>query len=159
MWDTTTIKQAKEAKMKTTNILLSLAVMGTLTLGFADATNTDAEITQKVQAIKNAPAQERSAMMNELKADMQTMTPEQRKATVQEMQTTMHVDMGSMQTDMSMQHDKMQEHAQTMQTNNSDTMHREQNMNQQQAGHEYTDKAYKQGETFSQENKFFDAKH
>ncbi len=145
--------------MKTTNILLSLAVMGTLTLGFADATNTNAEISQKVQAIKNAPVQDRSAMMNKLKADMQMMTPEQRETTIQEMQTRMHVDMSSVQIDMSTQHEQMQEHAKNMQMNSSDTMQREQNMNQHQAGHEYADKAYKQGETFSQENRFFDVKH
>ena len=139
--------------MKTTNILLSLAVMGTLTLGFADATNTNTEISQKVQAIKDAPVQERSSMMNKLKADMQTMTPEQRNATIQEMQTTMHVDMSSVQTDMSTQHDQMQEHAKNMQMNSSDTMQREQNMNQHQAANEYADKVYDQSETF------FDVKH
>jgi len=135
--------------MKATKILLSIAVMGTLTLGFADATNThtNTQITQKVEAIQNAAPQDRTAMMNELKSQMQNMSQADKTATMKQMKVIPQQHQG-----------KMQEHAQEMQMSHSDNMNREQNMNQHQAGNEYGHSVNEHGGSTSYDSNTFEMK-
>ena len=144
--------------MKATKILLSLVVMGTLTLGFADAntpapTGIDAQIT----AIQTAKPEDRVALMNQFKTQLSTMNAEERSAAISQMQAKMqghmqdhgsdtnHQEGGMGNEGMSekakqmgaMGQNKMQEHAGEMQSNMNEGMNRMQNMNQQQAGNHY----------------------
>ncbi len=114
--------------MNAKKILLSLAVMGTLTLGFADATTPvptgiDAEIT----AIQTAKPEDRVSLMNQFKIQLSNMNAEDRSAAIAQMQ-------GQMQNhqvgDIHEQAHEMGE----MQSNMNEGMNRMQNMNQQQAG-------------------------
>lgn len=126
--------------MNAKKILLSLAVMGTLTLGFADATTPvptgiDAEIT----AIQTAKPEDRVSLMNQFKIQLSNMNAEDRSAAIAQMQGQMQNhqvgDIHEQAHEMGeMQQNRMQEHAGEMQSNMNEGMNRMQNMNQQQAG-------------------------
>ncbi len=141
--------------MNARKILLSLAVMGTLTLGFADAntpiqTGIDAQIT----AIQTAKPEARVALMNQFKTQLSNMNAEDRSAAIAQMQTKMQGYMQEHGTDVNkaegaMNHEgmskqakemgemgqnMMQEHAGEIQSNMNEGMNRMQNMNQQQTG-------------------------
>ena len=76
--------------MKATKILLSLAVMGTLTLGFAQ---TDVSVDVQIQAIQNAAPAERVQLMNEFKTQRSNMNAEDRSAAITQMRTQMQAQM------------------------------------------------------------------
>ena len=116
--------------MKATKIILSLAVIGTLTLGFAA---TDVTIDAQIEAIQSAPASERAELMNEFKTQLSNMNAEDRSAAITQMQE--HGESGEMNHEqMQGRGAQMQEHASEMQMEHSQEMNRMQNMNQQQAG-------------------------
>ena len=144
--------------MNARKILLSLAVMGTLTLGFADAntpvpTGIDAQIT----AIQTAKPEDRVTLMNQFKTELSNMNAEDRSAAIAQMQTQMQGNMQDHGSDTNhpeggmghegmsgqakqmgeMGQNMMQEHAGEMQSNHNEGMNRMQNMNQQQAGNHY----------------------
>jgi len=161
--------------MKATKILLSLAVMGTLTLGFAA---TDVAVDAQITAIQNAPASERVTLMNEFKTQLSNMNAEDRSAAIAQMQTKMQeqmqnhgeagdMDHGQMQTKMQEQmqnrsesgemgREQMQEHASEMQMEHSDEMNRAQNMNQQQAGSQFEHGIENSGGSMNRENVSFE---
>ena len=132
--------------MKASKIILSLALVGTL--GFADAINTNSEISQKIEAIQSSAPQDRTKMMNQLKSEMQNMSPQDRQEVMTQMQTKMNVDMSS-----------MQEHTQKMQMNHNESMNREQHMNQGQAGNEYGHSANEHVGSTSYNSDSFEIKH
>lgn len=144
--------------MNAKKILLSLAVMGTLTLGFADATTPvptgiDAEIT----AIQTAKPEDRVSLMNQFKTQLSNMNAEDRSTAISQMRTKMqghmqehaedtnhregdmsHEGMSEHSQDMNeMGQSQMQEHVGEMQSNHNEGMNRMQNMNQQHAGNHY----------------------
>jgi len=112
-----------------TKSLITLALLGSLTLTLADA-SVDAQIT----AIQNAPAQERVALMNQFKQELATMNAEERSAAISIMQTKMQARQGEHQAQGDMTRMRMQEHAGEMQMEQNGQMSQMQNMNQHQAG-------------------------
>jgi len=129
--------------MKITNIALSLALIGTLSLGMAEETtvNVDAQIAE----IQAAPAQERVKLMNEFKQQLANMNEADRAAAIEQLQTRMHTRMQSATaqgtTDATQTRTRMQtrtqEHAQEMQMQVTEQMNQMQHMNQNQAGHQF----------------------
>ena len=71
-------------------ITTTLIVLGTLTLGLADA-NIDTQISQ----IRNAPAQDRVKMMNEFKQQMATMNKEDRSEAISRLQVQRRSEQGN----------------------------------------------------------------
>ncbi len=146
--------------MKTTNILLSLAVIGTLTLGFAQ---TDSAINETVtvhkEAMKNATPEQRTELMNQFKEKMQNMSAEDRSAAMEQMQNEM-AELGVVAQDMKgdaqamgeVAKQRAQEHAQEMQMEHSQEMNRAQNMYQQQAGSQFGHDMQKDGGSINMEN-------
>jgi len=130
--------------MKVTKIILSFAVMGTLTLGFAATTPT---IDAQIQAIQNASASERVQLMNEFKTQLSNMNAEDRSAAITEMRTQMQngTESGGMNREQMQEHAQemqvhgadAQEHVAEMQMEHGEEMNRVQNMNQQQAGSQF----------------------
>ncbi|MDQ7068402.1 MAG: hypothetical protein Q9M40_10765 [Sulfurimonas sp.] len=124
--------------MKATKTVLSLAVMGTLTLGFAEVTTT---IDAQIQAIQDAPASERVELMNEFKTQLSTMNEQERSEAIAQMRTQMQAKMQEHSESGEMNHEQMRtqtrEHAGEMQMEHSEEMNRMQNMNQQQAGSQF----------------------
>ena len=118
--------------MKATRTLLSLAVMGTLTLGFADAS-----IDAPIAAIQAAPSSERVELMNEFKTQLSNMNAEDRSAAIAQMRTQMQAQVQNHDGSGEMVRERAQEHAQEMQMEHSEEMERMQNMNQQQAGSQF----------------------
>jgi len=118
--------------MKATRTLLSLAVMGTLTLGFADAS-----IDAPIAAIQAAPSSERVELMNEFKTQLSNMNAEDRSAAIAQMRTQMQAQVQNHDGSGEMVRERAQEHAQEMQMEHSEEMEHMQNMNQQQAGSQF----------------------
>jgi len=120
--------------MKATKILLSLVMMGTLTLGFAAE---DITIDVQIQAIQDATPAERVQLMNQFKIQVSNMNAEDRSAAIAQMQAQMqnHGVSGELSHEqMQGTGVRMQEHAAETQMEHSEEMNRMQNMNQQQAG-------------------------
>ena len=142
MCDTTTIK-TKDYTMKTTNILLSLAVMGTLTLGFAQENSAiDEAVSVHKEAMQTASPETRAELMNRVKEKIASMTPQQREEAMQRMQANMPSDARN----------SMQANATEMRMEHSEDMNRVQNMNQQQAGSQYGHDAREAGGSVNMEN-------
>ncbi|MCW8838830.1 MAG: hypothetical protein OQK11_09025 [Thiovulaceae bacterium] len=79
--------------MKTQNIVVTLMLLGTLTLGLS--TTIDEQIT----AIQNAATQEeRVELMNEFKTDISTLTQEERIEAINQLRTTMQETNSEIQT-------------------------------------------------------------
>lgn len=72
-------------------LLLVLALLGGLTLGFAEDTATEDTVTidEQITQIENAPEQERVQLMNQFKLRIQNMNQEQRDAAITQLQTRM----------------------------------------------------------------------
>ncbi len=103
-------------------VTLALALLGTLTLGFAEqGTSIDAQI----EAIKAAPAQERVQLMNAFKTKLATMNEADRNEAISKLQTKAQT---QTQTRTRMQEMQMQQNKDMMNT---------QNMNQNQAAKQY----------------------
>ncbi|MCJ7765019.1 MAG: hypothetical protein MUP09_03680 [Thiovulaceae bacterium] len=66
--------------MKAITLSAALMLLGSLTLGMADAT-----IDEQITAIKNAPAQERVQLMNQFKERLATMNASEREAAIKQM--------------------------------------------------------------------------
>ncbi len=71
-------------------ITTTLMVLGTLTLGLADA-NIDAQISE----IRNAPAQDRVKLTNEFKQQIATMNKEDRSEAISKLQVQMRSEQGN----------------------------------------------------------------
>jgi len=78
--------------MKTTKILVSLAVVGFLTTGFAEdnAQQQNDQIAQQVAAIQEASPEDGATLMNEVKQNIASMDAEQRDAAIATVQSHMH---------------------------------------------------------------------
>lgn len=134
--------------MKATKIILSLAMIGTFTLGFAA---TDVTIDAQIQEIQSAPASERVELMNELKTQLSNMNAEDRSAAITQMQE--HGESGEMNHEqMQGRGAQMQEHASEMQMEHGNEMNRMQNMNQQQAGSQLGHKNSRSGGSSNMQN-------
>ncbi|SFV53771.1 hypothetical protein MNB_SM-4-396 [hydrothermal vent metagenome] len=111
-------------------ITLTLVLLGGLTLGLADATDTQTNE-------KSLQTQERIQNMNEMKEKISLMTPEAREIALQEMSKHMSSDM---QNSVYMGEDKqaqIKEYAGEMQMQNIREITQDQNMNQQQVANQY----------------------
>ena len=140
--------------MKTTNILLSLAVMGTLTLGFAASdTAINETVAAQQEAMQNATPEERAALMNQLKEQLHNMSAEDRAAAMEQMQANGAQNIGEMR-EMGQEHrqEMQMEHAQEMTMEHAQEMNRAQNMNQQQAGSQYAHENERGGGSIITEN-------
>jgi hypothetical protein len=115
-----------------TKSLITLALLGSLTLTLADA-SIDVQIT----AIQNAPAQERVELMNQFKQQLATMNAEDRSAAISAMQTKMQARQDENHAQRDMTRVRMQEHAGEMQMEQNGQMSQMQNMNQHQAGEQF----------------------
>lgn len=136
--------------MKFTRITLSVALLGALTVGMANA-----DVDAQIEAIKAAPAEKRVEMMNEFKQKLATMNQADRADAIAQMQEKMHgqaqgaQDFGSMTQeqahdakdqgrDMGEQtHARAQEMAQEHQMQTNEQMNQMQNMNQSHAGDQF----------------------
>jgi len=134
--------------MKATKIIVSLAVMGTLTLGFTAEDATETTDTQ-------VSTEQRVEQMNEMKVKLMDMAPSDRQAAMQDMQADMPADMKEqMETRMEQMQEKvsemqanagerqdrgaeMKEHALEMQAEHSQELNEYQNMNQNQIRQEF----------------------
>lgn len=115
--------------MKARNILLSLVVMGSLNLGFAeDTVSPEMNVDAQIENIQSAPAEERVKLMNEFKQKLMQMNADERNEAIATLQTKMQ---DAPQVN-------MQERTQMMQANNNEEMTRMQNMNQQQVGNQFS---------------------
>jgi hypothetical protein len=134
--------------MKASNILLSLVVMGTLNLGFAqDTVSVDVDV--QIETIQSAPAEERVQLMNEFKQKLMQMNADERNAAIATLQTKMQNESSNMQNESSNMQN-IQVRSQTMQSNYNEDMVRMQNMNQQQVGNQFsTQSSFNGGSTTS----------
>lgn len=103
--------------------LLTLALLGGLTLSFAeDALTVDEQITE----IQNAPQQERVQLMNQFKLRVANMNQEQREEAIQQLQQRMRT-----QTRQGIDAEK------EMQMQQSQEMLKMQNMNQHRVANQF----------------------
>ncbi|MDF1878619.1 hypothetical protein JHD46_03085 [Sulfurimonas sp. SAG-AH-194-C20] len=129
--------------MKATKIILSLVVMGTLTLGFAQTDSAINEtLTSNQEAMQNAKPEDRAELMNQFKEKIAQMSPEDKAAMLEQIQSKMPTGTQN----------QMQEHATEMQMEHSDDMNRAQNMNQQQAASQFGHDNEAAGGSFNREN-------
>lgn len=68
--------------MKLSKSIFSILLLGSLTLSFSDMS-----IDAQIQEIKNAPAQERVKLMNQLKTQLADMNAEQRSEAISQLRT------------------------------------------------------------------------
>ena len=136
--------------MKITNIALSLALIGTLSLGMAEETTASAETTTttettvsvdtEIAEIQAAPAQERVKLMNQFKQKLANMNEADRAAAIEQLQTSMQATRaqgdGSMGS-MTQTRTRTQAHAQEMQMQTNEQMIQMQNMNQNRVGNQF----------------------
>ena len=148
--------------MKISNIALSLALIGTMSLGMAEDTTASVETTTttettvsvdaQIAEIQAAPAQERVELMNQFKQRLANMNQEERAAAITALQEKMQASgkaFGSQtRTDAQMAKEntkamgemtsmRAKEHAQEMQIQNSEEINQMQNMNQHQTANQF----------------------
>jgi cell division protein FtsX len=144
--------------MKLSNIALSLALIGTMSLGMAEETTTSAETTTttettvnvdtEIAEIQAAPAQERVRLMNQFKQRLATMNEADRAAAIEQLQTRMQTRtqdataeneeaVQAMTQTRTRTQTRTQEHAQEMQMQTNEQMIQMQNMNQNRAGNQF----------------------
>jgi chromosome segregation ATPase len=119
--------------MKFSNIVLSLIVLGTVSLVTAqelEGTSIDAEIA----AIQAAPAQERVELMNQLKQKLANMNEADRMSAIKHLQAQMDTRRSNKVKRASVEIAQTQVHIQEMQTQANEYMSQIQNMNQKQIG-------------------------
>jgi hypothetical protein len=140
--------------MKITNIALSLALIGTMSLGMAedatvsaetttttDTTTTSTETTvsvdAQIEAIQTAPAQERVRLMNQFKERLMQMNEADRSAAIAQMQSAMGdaQNIATTAQDMGTQRAlRANQKAQNLQMEATQTAAQMQNMHQMQVG-------------------------
>ncbi|WP_457746846.1 hypothetical protein [Sulfurimonas sp.] len=143
--------------MKLTNIALSLALMGTLSLGMADdtaTTDTTTSVDAQITAIQEAPAQERVKLMNQFKQKLMNMNEADRTAAIAKLQTKVQTKTQTRVQDATATAEdavktktqtrtqartRAQEMAQDMQLESAQEMNRVQNMNQNQMQNQIMD--------------------
>jgi len=134
--------------MKITNIALSLALLGTLSLGMAEdtatvETSTTVSVDAQIEAIQEAPAQERVRLMNQFKQRLMNMNEADRAAAIEKLQARVQTQTQTRSGDATAQAEdaaktmtqtrtRAQDRVQDMQTENLQEMNRMQNMNQHQ---------------------------
>jgi len=140
--------------MKFTKIVLSLALIGTMSLGMADdiatsstdtittdATTTDTlSVDEQIAAIQEAPAQERVRLMNQFKQRLANMNEEDRVAAIQQLQTQMQArttDMTAQSEDAAQAMTQARTRTQEMQLQTNEEATQMQNMNQNRAGNQF----------------------
>jgi len=131
--------------MKLTNIALSLALIGTMSLGMADdaTTTTTTSVDAQIAAIQAAPAQERVQLMNQFKQRLMNMNETQRSEAIAQLQTAMQTaqDGATTATATAAQtrtqaRTRTQTQAQEQQMQANEQMTQMQNMNQQRFGNQ-----------------------
>ncbi|PHQ56684.1 MAG: hypothetical protein COA30_03905 [Sulfurimonas sp.] len=126
--------------MKATKIIVSLAVMGTLTLGFTAEDATETTDTQ-------VSTEQRVEQMNEMKVKLMNMAPSDRQTAMQDIQADMPADMKEQMevrmeqmqekvSQMQTSSDQSQNHALEMQAEHSQELSAYQTMNQNQVAQE-----------------------
>jgi len=115
-------------------IVTLMAVLGGLTLGLANEA-----IDAQIEAIQNAPAQERVKLMNEFKVDLSKMKQEDRIAAISAMQSKLQVT----KVNMTQNQDSISQ----IQSQENLNMQQMQNMNQKQAGNQFVQGATMPGAT------------
>jgi len=151
--------------MKLTNIALSLALMGTMSLGMADdtvassssssdtttqtqeqsqssdSTTNSSSIDAEIAQIQAAPAAKRVELMNQFKEKLMQMNQEDRMAAISVMRERMQANgsaaMNKAGEQGTMARSRMQEHTQEMQMQASEHMNQMQQMNQNHAGDQF----------------------
>ena len=123
--------------MKIIKIMLSLALLGTLSMSIADDvttdTTTETTVDAQIEAIQEAPAQERVRLMNQFKQRLMEMNEAERVAAIEKLQTTVQTERDSQTHDMLQTHTRVHEHVQDMQTQVTQEMQQHQeHMNQHQ---------------------------
>ncbi|MDF1883178.1 hypothetical protein JHD49_04430 [Sulfurimonas sp. SAG-AH-194-C21] len=127
--------------MKMINILLVLAIIGTLSFA-----QNPSVIDVQIQAIQEAPAAQRVELMNQFKIQLSNMNAEDRTAAIGQMQTKMQTQTHAhSDSNNNMLQVRDQEHAIQMQMNENDDMSKIQNMSQQQAGSQFGHEAQSSG--------------
>ena len=130
--------------MKTTNLVIALAVSGTLTLGVASPTNS---IDAQIEAIKKAEPNKRVQLMNQFKQQLMQMNAQERENALSKMRNEMQEHQENMQNhtemqnhnEMEMEHKNtsfMQEHATEMESHMQDEHDMIQGNHQNQFGNE-----------------------
>jgi 3'-phosphoadenosine 5'-phosphosulfate sulfotransferase (PAPS reductase)/FAD synthetase len=154
--------------MKLKNIVLSLALIGTMNVVMADdaaasttpqsdatqtqintqsAASSNANVDAQIAKIQAAPAAERVKLMNEFKQQLMQMNQSDRVAAITAMQEKMHANIhNETETHMQATHEHMQEHVQEMQMQVNEHMNQMQNMNQHQAGSQFMHNMAEHGE-------------
>lgn len=146
--------------MNTRNILIALAVSGTLTLGVASPTDN---IEAQIEAIKKADPNKRVELMNKFKQELMQMNAEDRQEALSKMRSEMqehqnnmqdsHMEMemeSSHENEMEMDHQNgsnMQEHATEIESHMQDEHDMIQNNFQNQAGNEVGHEIEREGGT------------
>lgn len=105
--------------MRLTNKLVAIAIIGSLTAVFAEAT-----VDEQIQEIKNAPAQERVQLMNQFKVRLRSMNEADREQAISALRT---------QTMQQQQTKNMQEDSQLRERNQIEQMNQVRTMNQWKA--------------------------
>ena len=73
--------------MKLTKITLSVALLGALTAGMAAQTApSQADVDAQIAKIQNAPVQARTALMNQFKSQLSSMSQQDRSAAIAKLQ-------------------------------------------------------------------------
>jgi hypothetical protein len=126
----------KGYKMKITNIALSLALLGTLSLGMADDTTTTTSVDSEIAAIQAAPAQERVQLMNQFKERLASMNEADRAAAITQLRTQMQTQAQDTMAQAEGTAAQTRTQAQEMQMQTNEQMNQMQNMNQQRFGNQ-----------------------
>jgi Mg/Co/Ni transporter MgtE len=145
MCHTTAENKQKESQMTR---LTNFAVAGVLIFGvaaFADQEITTASIETQIEAIKQAPKEERANLMNQLKQQIATMSPQERQEVMQELHLQMRAkegnehanDQEAMQLAKEMRQERMREHSGEMQNEASKQYQHQQEFSQREAGEQY----------------------
>ena len=143
-----------------TKLTITMAVLGTLTFGMAAQTtaqvnqsgnNAQVSVKAQIEAIQNAPQQERVQLMNQLKERLSTMSPQERQEVMQELHLQMRAENGNehaddqeamqrvrtMRQEQTRQQEHERDHAQEMQEHANEAMQRQQELSQREAGEQY----------------------
>ncbi|MCJ7765039.1 MAG: hypothetical protein MUP09_03780 [Thiovulaceae bacterium] len=117
--------------MKAITLSAALMLLGSLTLGMADAT-----IDEQITVIKNAPAQERVQLMNQLKERLATMNASEREAAIKQLriQTQTRQQSDKNEGEKRQTHTQTQERSRVNQMQQTEQMQRMEEMQQRKNG-------------------------
>jgi hypothetical protein len=110
--------------MKLSKKIVALAILGSLTAVFAEAT-----VDEQIEAIKNAPAQERVQLMNQFKVRLRSMNEADREQAISALRTQTQQQTRT-QAQTQQQTKNMQEDSQLRQKNQVEQMNQVRTMNQ-----------------------------